>query len=139
MKIKPKTCAWHECKKEFVPRYRSTERHCSIECFYKHQNSKPQKQRSKSKIKPISDKRAEQLKVYSEKRKEFLKKVENKFCAVFPHLLATEVHHKKGKIGELLNDTRYWLAVSRVGHIKIEEQPKWAYEKGFSLLRNSKE
>ncbi|WP_262885687.1 hypothetical protein [Myroides sp. LoEW2-1] len=43
----------------------------------------------------------------------------------------------KGRVGSLFLDTRYWLAVSREGHRMIEENPKWAKEKGYSLNRLS--
>ena len=85
-------------------------------------------------IRPISKKRAEQLKEYAKLRKEFLR---GKMCAVYPHLKATDIHHKRGRVGYLL-DTSTWLAVSRLGHIYIEEHPKEAYEKGWSELRLKK-
>jgi frataxin-like iron-binding protein CyaY len=41
----------------------------------------------------------------------------------------------KGRSGALLNDKRYWLAVSRKGHRFIEDNPKWAKDNGYSLYR----
>lgn len=85
-------------------------------------------------IRPRSKKRAEQEKEYQRLRKEWLpgkKDPEN-------GKPAETVHHMKGRIGKLLTDTRYWLGVTMETHIKIENNPEWAYEKGYSLLRTAK-
>lgn len=50
-------------------------------------------------------------------------------------LLAVEIHHKKGRIGDLLCDKKYFLAVCRMCHDRIEQHPKEAKEQGFSLSR----
>lgn len=92
-------------------------------------------QKAQTKTKPISkasDKQAARLKIYAIDRVKFL---EGKRCAVFPHLKATQVHHMKGRIGELLLDQRYWLPVSDSGHKEIELNPEWAKAEGFSLSR----
>jgi len=86
-------------------------------------------------LKPVSEKLKKERKIYSRLRKQFL--LENPRCAVFPWLKATEVHHKRGR-GKYLNDVSTWLAVSHEGHRKIEENPEWAKEMGYSLPRNSK-
>lgn len=86
-----------------------------------------------ARIAKVSDKMAEALKVYKYASKEF---VLGKRCAVFPEKWATEVHHKKGRATkELLLDEEFWLPVSREGHVKIELNPEWAKEQGFSLSR----
>jgi hypothetical protein len=41
----------------------------------------------------------------------------------------------KGRIGDLLTDRRYMLPVSDRGHKKIELNPDWAKEMGYSLSR----
>lgn len=87
--------------------------------------------------KPIaktSDKMAQALKVYAVQRRDFLKA--NPICEVFKDRPSIEVHHMKGRATiELLLDTNYWLAVSREGHQKIELNPDWAKEMGYSLSR----
>ncbi len=50
---------------------------------------------------------------------------------------ATEIHHKKGRIGDNLTDSNYFLAVCRNCHNWIEDNPKMAKEFGFSLDRLS--
>ena len=98
---------------------------------------KPEKQEKKPRkpITKVSKKRREKSKEYNTLRAVFLK---GKRCAVFPEKQATEVHHKAGRTGKLYLDVRYWLAVSREGHRKIEENPEWAKEKGYSLERHNK-
>ena len=71
---------------------------------------------------------AKRLREYAKKRGPFL---EGKRCAVFPHLVATDVHHVRGRITSLLTDERYWLPVSRAGHYWINNSPKKAQEMGW--------
>jgi hypothetical protein len=85
-------------------------------------------------IKKESDKRRKQNKEYLKIRAQFLK--DNPKCAVTGKE-ATEVHHKKGRTGNLLTDVRYFLPVSREAHQKIELNPDWAKEQGYSLSRLS--
>lgn len=51
-------------------------------------------------------------------------------------LLATEVHHKQGRTGELLLNTDKWLAVCHSCHEKITECSQEAIQLGLSLKRN---
>ena len=74
---------------------------------------------------------------YNADVKVFLGKPENRICPVTGEK-TSEVHHKRGRIGALLLDQRYWLAVSRKGHQRIENEPEWAKEMGFSLSRLEK-
>lgn len=52
-------------------------------------------------------------------------------CAVMHYEPATEVHHVRGRAGELLLDTRHWLAVSAPGHRWIHSNPDAARSKGY--------
>lgn len=83
-------------------------------------------------IKKESDKRKQQNAEYRRVRLKFIK--ENPRCAVTGRE-ATEIHHMKGRIGDLLTDTRYFLPVCRDAHQKIELNPEWAKENGYSLNR----
>jgi hypothetical protein len=88
-------------------------------------------------IKKVSDKRKSENKEYTKLRKLFL--TEYTICQVKGcKELPTEVHHKKGRIGKLLTDTRYFLGVCRECHNKIELEPLWAKENGYSLNRLDK-
>lgn len=73
--------------------------------------------------------------LYVAKKKVWIK---GKRCAVHPKLPAVDIHHMKGRVGKLLLDERYWLPVSRKGHIKIENNPLWAKEMGYSDYRLTK-
>jgi hypothetical protein len=104
----------------------------------------------KSLYKPInrvSKKRQVQELQYAADRIIFLAKPENKICPI-TRQPTTEIHHVRKRRGfadewarlnniPLLLDQRYWLAVSRIGHQKIEENPTWAYEKGYSQKNNT--
>lgn len=88
----------------------------------------------KKQIRPRSKKRAKEEAQYEIIKPIFL---EGKFCPITGEP-ATQVHHKKGRIGKLLCDIRFFLAVSDTGHKKIEANPEWAYSMGYSLLRTAK-
>ena len=93
---------------------------------------KPKKQPKP--IPKVSEKRKAESREYTIKRLQFLAQPENQKCPVTGEQ-ATEIHHKAGRCGDLYLDTNYWLAVSRNGHIKIENSPEWAKEMGYSISR----
>lgn len=79
---------------------------------------------------------------YRTRRDRFLAKLRNKLCpvalAVWKRKVpVAEVHHTRGRIGTLLNDERYWLAVSLIGHRWIHEHPQAARERGWLAERGS--
>ena len=87
-------------------------------------------------IKKISERRKGENAEYSKKRKEFLEtrmKCECEDC----NNMSTEIHHKAGRSGEMLNDETKWLAVCRSCHAFIETHVEWAKEHGYSLDRLS--
>jgi hypothetical protein len=83
-------------------------------------------------IKKVSDKRSKENVEYLKLRVKFLN--ENTKCYVCSKS-ATEVHHKKGRDNSFLTDIRYFLPVCRDCHTKIELNPVWAKENGYSLNR----
>lgn len=87
-------------------------------------------------VKKVSDKRKEQNKEYSELREQFLL---GRWCAYHGNpCIPTTVHHSKGRIGDLLTDTRYFVALCMEAHQYIESHPNWAKEHGFSASRLAK-
>jgi hypothetical protein len=88
-------------------------------------------------IPPRSQKRSKEERLYAAKRIIFIQ--EHPMCEA--HIsgicteYATEVHHKKGKIGEDLLDECYWLALCHMCHDYIENNREFAMEKGFSIKR----
>lgn len=106
------------------------------ECWNKH----PEKITPvKSIPKPINKKSTKQQKleiVYRIARDKFLK--DHPYCqAQLPGCMGKcdQIHHKKGKIGELYLDTKYWLALDFNCHRWIEEHPEEAKKLGFSESR----
>jgi hypothetical protein len=95
-----------------------------------------------TKVPIVKEKKAYSIPKFSEKKKQELvkyKRVRDKFmtgkvCAVCGKD-ATDLHHMKGRIGELLVDVTCFLAVCRPCHQKIEDNPAWAKENGYSFDR----
>ena len=105
--------------------------------FRQNVNSKKNpKQKKDYKIPKVSQKMKVRNLQYQVLRIEFLGKKENQICPI-TKTKTTDIHHKKGRIGSLLLDTRYWVALSREGHKYVEEHPDWAKENGYSLSRLS--
>lgn len=123
MKSKDKKCK--ECGETFAPQ-NSIQKVCSVSCAVKLNKNKT--------IKKVSKKRETENKIYAILRKKFLQ--DNPICPI-NKTQTTDIHHMKGRIGSLLLDTRYWLAVSREAHIMIEQNPVWAKENNYSLNRLS--
>jgi len=111
-----KKCDWHQKKRT---------------------DKKPPKPKKQKVIRFRSKKRAKEEEEYSRERKIFLGLPENQWCAVYPWLPAETVHHKMGRLGKLLLDKRYWVALSLPGHIWVEEHPEEAKKRGLSLNRLS--
>lgn len=143
MKIKTtKICAHKGCDNIFRL-FKTTDKYCSFSCANSNQKAKLKKLQKKEQqiINKFSIKRKRENYLYSKKRKTFMLLHENNICPVAKVifneiLLVTEIHHKAGRIGKLLNYVPYWLAVSRKGHIWIHANPKEAYELDF-LIRST--
>jgi hypothetical protein len=98
-------------------------------------SSKPQPKQKKAYVIPqVSKKRKVEMLQYSVLRTEFLANKKNQVCPITKQP-TTDIHHKKGRVGSLLLDTRYWVALSREAHKFVEENPEWAKENGYSLNR----
>ena len=85
--------------------------------------------KAKTTIRRVSKKRAAELKEYKLKRNVFL--TLNKRCQCCNFENATDVHHSRGKIGRLLNETKYWFALCRNCHRQVTDNPIWARAKGL--------
>lgn len=89
------------------------------------------------KIPNRSKKRAAEERQFHQKDKpEYLD--ENPYCEARLSsctIQAIEVHHKKGRIGKLLNDKKFFLSVCRNCHEWIERHPKEAKELELSISR----
>lgn len=93
--------------------------------------------KEKAKPKPIpkkSKKLVDAEKIYNKERKEYLQAYP--YCEVNAcKSLSNQIHHKKGRIGSLMYDTEYFLAVCTDCHSKIELNPIWAKVNGYSIIR----
>lgn len=96
----------------------------------------PKKKKKFYRIRHTAVKRAVEKKDYLELRISYLRT--HKMCECGCGRWATEIHHKKGKIGKLLTDTRFFLAVCRRCHRRIGDEPQWAIEMGYSISRHKK-
>lgn len=133
-KNKSKVCRDKDCGTLFTP-FNSLQKYCSYHCAKK--NEKPKKRVLRKRMRPFSVKREAEMKQYRKDRIEFLNRPQNMICPVTGER-TTEVHHKKGRIGSLLLDQRFWLGVSSDGHKWIEANPEKAKELGYSLDRHAK-
>lgn len=92
---------------------------------------------TKKKIKPTSQKRAKENREYlNYSRPEYL--LEHPICEInVPGctIKADQIHHKKGRIGKLLNDKKYFCATCDNCHKWAENNPAAAREKGVSISR----
>lgn len=90
-------------------------------------------------MRQISKKQSANLRIYKKVREKYLS--DNPNCQaklIICSYDATEIHHKKGRIGNLLQDDNYFLAVCRSCHRWIEENPAKSKELGLSLSRLEK-
>lgn len=86
-------------------------------------------------MRPNTPKRQRQMRRYYALRAEYLEA--HPWCS-FPlgcDQPATEIHHRRGRIGELLTDTRYWSGLCHSDHAWVTNHPRDAYELGISERR----
>jgi hypothetical protein len=70
---------------------------------------------------------------YSKLSKEHL--LANPWCEKCLALRSTQIHHKKGRLGKLLCDTQFFMAVCIHCHRYIEENRLEAYSRGWLIAR----
>jgi len=84
----------------------------------------------KTPLRKVSKKRAEELKEYKKLREELL--TPSVTCEVCLTRKATQIHHKKRR-GKYMLDQSTYLPCCAECHRKIEDNPKWARDCGYSL------
>lgn len=100
-------------------------------------NKKPEAEKPKVKISMKSLKRKVEDKLYAKKKKEYLTahiRCEVKGC----NKVSESLHHKKGRVGKLLYNERFFMGVCNEHHRKIEDFPEWAIKEGYSVSRLKK-
>lgn len=87
-------------------------------------------------IRKVSAERSKENQVYARLRKEYLEAYP---CCEVPecHRKASEIHHQKGRAGDLLTNTDYFMAVCHDHHHMITVDSAWAIKMGFSILRST--
>lgn len=88
----------------------------------------------------VGVKRSARLQIYARLKENFIDK--HPFCEM-PNEKGTDtcgrptqqIHHMKGQQGDLLCDTRYWLAVCMHCHAYIEDHKNEARDKGVILYK----
>jgi hypothetical protein len=103
----------------------------------------------RTKINPISKRRAKQRRVYRNakdggKQAKYL--ADHPFCEIAltgvlgepTHRQSTQIHHKLGCVGEDLNDERFFCASSQEGHAWAELNRTAARALGFLITRDRK-
>ena len=139
MKVKLKPCDGCGDDKMIWKNHQGN-RYCKF-CWLRKQTVTGERNKPTNQRKPIahrSPKRAKQEREYSKVRRTFL--LSSPVCtAQLPNICthhSTDVHHKKGRIGELLTDVTFFLSVCRQCHDWIEMHPIEAKELGFSISRS---
>ena len=82
------------------------------------------------KLKAVSDSRRKKNEEYSEVRRTYFQNVGGK-CEVCGGE-ATDIHHKS-KRGKNLSNMGTFMAVCRICHTRIHDNPKWARENGYLI------
>lgn len=86
-------------------------------------------------MRPNTSKRAAQMRVYRGLRRVYL---EDHPACEFPigcDGAATEIHHKRGRVGADLIDVTRWAGLCHDHHAYVTEHPTEAYELGISERR----
>lgn len=89
--------------------------------------------RSQKPIRRATPERARQLREYEKIRRTFL---HGRFCErhwkrEVTSVVPTEVHHRRGRRGEMLLKTEYWSALCRECHAWVHANPAKAKEEGW--------
>lgn len=134
----PKKCSVSGCEKDVYSKG-LCKWHYWRDC--KEKESKKKGNKIHRKVYRKSSKRQKQDKRYSILRRDFLEKFP--FCEVqLPGctLVAGEIHHKQGRLGDKYLDVTTWVAICHNCHQKIHgSHTAWAYENNFlkSRLKNN--
>jgi hypothetical protein len=90
----------------------------------------------RTRIKPISHARAGRLKEYARLKRAFWKDPKHKNCCFEGcQREATEIHHKFGRVGKLLNATEHWKGLCRWHHDWVHRDPDGARSLGLLALK----
>lgn len=93
-------------------------------------------------IRRISPKQRRRNDAYRQARLEYFEDLAERqgrdaaICEVLGcHAIATQIHHKRGRIGDRLTNKEEFLGCCAACHRRIENDPAWATEQGYRLPR----
>jgi len=118
------------CKKEGCNNPRFGKGYCRYHQYLR-EDKKSSAPKKRSYIKPVSDNRAEELAIYRPRRDKYM--LDNPKCECGCGRDSEDLHHKNGRRGKMVYNIKYFMAVARVCHTKIHENPEWAREKGYLI------
>ena len=95
----------------------------------------PREKKARRPIRQVSRKQAQRIRKYKDVKYKYLE--EKPYCECGCGRRSSQIHHKKGRLGDLLIDTRFFMAVSNFCHRRIEDNPSLAYARGWSLSRTA--
>lgn len=75
-----------------------------------------------------SSKKPDKRALYLKLRRQFLK---GKVCECCCQPDPLDVHHSRGRRGPLLTATQHWIALCRVCHRFVHDNPSWARAQGL--------
>ena len=107
-----------------VGKYYLCDEHKELKQYQSKEKRKPRR------IKPLSKKRAKENKTYNELRNVYLN--ENPLCECCGNL-ATEIHHKAGRVGDLLTNTDYFMSICRPCHRMVHDDHNFATENKYII------
>lgn len=125
------------CKHEYCTNFVFSGGFCNFHQYLRTDKKPSSKkvEKVRQQIRKVSTKQAAKNQEYSKLRDDFMS--HNPLCKANLSgctKIATDLHHKKGRVTYLLDVTTY-IALCRNCHQKIEENPTMAKEKGFSDSR----
>ena len=81
-------------------------------------------------IRPIAIAREEDYKIYRPRRDKYMREHPN--CEVKEcNKPSQDLHHVNGRTNDRLYDVKYFMAICRKHHTKIDEDTVWAREEGY--------
>lgn len=83
-------------------------------------------------VNKTGDKLKEDLKIYRKEARRYI--TQHPQCGICKQP-ATTIHHRQGRIGDLLLDKTKWLQLCMDCHVKVTEDSAWAIKMGYSVSR----
>lgn len=142
-------CENPDCDVEFKL-YKTTDKYCCLKCKIAAEGVPETKPRSK--IKPVSDKRAAENPQYTIKRLQFLAQPQNRLCIIKgTHCtkFANTIEHSRGRKGyadewardnkiTLYLDDRFWLPACCNCNLELENNPELSKQFQLSKIHGGK-